>query len=1014
MLFDELTESKLIRLVDKTILFIGYGFHDAPILRLLIRSGSQHPIFVVAPTNPIDDRIANISQRSFYWLPKTFAAFVSEFVEAFSARNPSFETAFMSFLYDAGADLTVSSRWTLRECAQTASLTARERYVNRTRRTDTPHVDRDITPIERPDTGPDFGRFKDSSQRIMAIIGESGSGKSTLLFQIHDRNSALTGDLYIYYDAQSFQSIGSMRARLALDFAVEPTGFGSLLQQIDSTLAKTGARLFILIDALNESISIDPLVTRYEIESVARESPSNIRFIYSCRRVFWDARMNPANDLPLSLYFDGKPFLLSQFSVREAKSAYEHYSQLFRLKSKYETLSNPLREHIRDPLMLRLISEVYNDSVLPQFAPAVLVFRAVMDDLRRRYRHTPLIDFLDLLIDQRLERLLENADVDDIFSYRSVRTDSNLALLAQQQMLGRHHAEHPLTILEDENVISPMESIAARFKFTYERFFEYLLGVRLHYKVFITAKLNFTDFVEKALDRFRNTHYSFYQGLKSAFVIEYLASIESDRRREIAQLVRHPNRAVAAFGRDVLREVVFELDQDAVGTLALVADGQASALKLVLDLGFEVEGVLPHAIKALFQSDREIRRQAVSCLMFHGRNFGSSELMKSMIFGLAGSGTVGRETLAIGLIYFFAAYFSMEIDKSITLEGMRQFLVRIMVRYPDRVDIASVSAALAETVEVEGPLFFGANYAADGIVYPWQESRKGAAQYCAAVRSILNSASPEVLYSHLEAIVVLSSIRVEGFERSHRVKLFAYQIEYRIIQWALIGAWAKDSSAILGLLDLIIERGGAFNIDFALGIVEHALFQNRIQDRSLLKLCYDRMSQWVERFELRFSEFYLALEDADPFSFNLVPLAVLARVEAQFFTTETGVIPCIAAWAAGPSVNRRKMALLAANWLGKEFPAKVLSSLESTVLGQDLTNWYNLVLASFERHSPRLLEDFFNKMRFPTHRRADIRSLGVASNRGEVQYQCESFFSWLFLGDRSHVRELCVVYDMIY
>ena len=146
-----------------------------------------------------------------------------------------------------------------------------------------------------------------------------------------------------------------------------------------------------MIDALNESNSVDPLVIRYEIESLANQTPANVRFVFSCRRVFWDARMNPANDLPIGVYSDRKIFILSKFSSAEAKAAYEVYCDTFRLKSKYESLSLSLREHIRDPLMLRFISDAYRDSVLPQFAPAVLVFRRNMNR-SPEIQHAPLAD----------------------------------------------------------------------------------------------------------------------------------------------------------------------------------------------------------------------------------------------------------------------------------------------------------------------------------------------------------------------------------------------------------------------------------------------------------------------------------------------------------------------------------------------------------------------------------------------------------------------------------------------
>lgn len=1012
MPFDEFTEEKLIELLDRTTLFIGYGLRDAPILRLLIRSRSGRPVFVVAPANPIDDRIAQISQREFYWLPKTFSEFVSDLIETFSARNPTFETTLASFLREADIDLVINSRWALQECARKASAPARVRYLNRTRGVAITQEETGKLSTRRSDTGPNLDAFKTSEAKILAIVGESGSGKSTLLFQIYE-DSGTGDDVYVYYDAQSFQGLGSVSAKLALDFAVEVPKLNSVLKRIGSTLERKGARLFVLIDALNESNSVDPLVIRYEIETLATEVPRNVRFIYSCRRVFWDARMNPSNDLPLILYFERKIFLLSKFSTAEARSAYQLYRETFHLKSEYQSLSRSLREHIRDPLMLRFISEAYRDSVLPQFAPAVLVFREIMDALRRRYRQTPLIDFLDCLIDQRLDQLLVQGDADDIFFYRSVRTDSNLALLAQQQMAGRIHAEHPLTILEDENLITPMESVSTRFKFTYERFYEYLVGLRLHYKVFTVERIAFNNFIITNLNHFRDAHYSFYQGIKSAFIIEYISTHDEERRREIASLVNNSDRSMAAFGRDIMREVIFESDLDAVNTLAQVSDGDASVTVLMLDLCFESEGVLPYAIKGLFDPDLSIRRRTVKCLLFQARNFESLGKMHSLILDVTKDETIGKRELALGLIYFFAVEFGATEEKSDALSNMRQLFASIAEQRCDRLELADLANALNDVLELEGPLFFGANYGVDGISYPWN-SRAEVIRFVPAIGALLADTSPEMLNENLDAILFFSNIRLQPYPDNQDPRLFGHQFEYRIVQWAFIRTWVQNSGAVLELLDRIVEQGQAFNIDFALGIVSHASDRISGTDRELMAKCRLKMFSWIERFEERFPEFYLSLQADDPFSFNLVPLAVLASVEAQFFTPESGVIPCISMWLADPSLNRRKMALLAANWLSQAYPVKVLTTLEAAFQSTGLDDWYDRVLAGYEKHSPRLLEEFFDKLHFPTRRRTEIRALGVAHDTQDVQYQCDSFFAWLFLEDQSRLRQLGVVYDMIY
>jgi SIR2-like domain len=1010
MPFDEFTEEKLLRLFDRTALFIGYSLRDAPILRLLIRSASKYPIFVVSPTNPVDDRIAQVSQREFHWIPSTFAEFMSALVEALSTANSAFQATFASFLKNADAGLLINSRQALQECARSSSGAARARYLSRERRSEASPSSLVAYAVARPDTAPDLDAFLQSSAKILAVVGESGSGKSTLLFEMYERRCAQSGDLCIYYDAQSFQASNALSGKLALDFAVDTATLGKALSQISHVLGEE-ARMIVVIDGLNESALLDPVVIRYEIENLAREAPRNVKFVFSCRRVFWEARMNLSNDLPMELYADGKLFLLSKFSSCEARSAYELYRPKFDLRSRYEELSVPLREHIRDPLMLRFISEVYRGSVLPQFAPAVEVFKEVMNALRRRYIHTPLIDFLDCLVDQRLDEFFSGGTVNDIFQYRATRTNGNLALLAQQQMAGKRHAEHPLTLLEDENIITPMENIGARFKFTYERFYEYLIGLRLHYRIFREEDVPPPHYIEDHLGRFRDSHHSFYQGLKNAFVMEYLAATQP-RRREIALLVYNADRSVSEFGKDVLREIVFASGGEMFEILAAVSVDRTSITALALDLGSETEGVLPFAAAGLFDFDIDVRRRSVKCLGFHARNFGSTDKINAQILAAIDDKRVDERMIALGVVYYFGVCFNAAFDKFAALETISELVQLLTKRMASHFSLSKLAEALCAVTEIEGPLFFGANYGSDGLFYPWHEARKNVEPYLPATAEILRDGSIECLENNLDAIVALSDIRVEPATAPGKMaRLFAYQIEYRLVQWSLIAAWEKYSDRVLALMDRIVAGGRALGIDFALGIVELAVFRIAGDSKGLLAECRARMIDWLDRFEAKPDEFYLALEQPDPFRFNLVPLAVLGHVEAQFFTPESGVVPCISQWLADPSPKRRKMALLAAAWLSPQFPVKILNTLEPSLRTNDLDDWFDRVLSDYASHSPRLLDEFFDRMHFPIERRIRIRTMVIDS--GDVQYQCDELFAWLFLEARC-LNEISAVHEAIY
>lgn len=1012
MPFDEFTEQKLAQLFNRPAIFVGYGLNDGPILRLLASSRSKQPIFVVAPVNPIKDLLATMSQRQFHWISKGFGDFISDFIEISSTISPNFKTRFAEYFRVAEAQEYLDSPQSLRALARTGSSPALARHRNRVRPDDASSTPAALSPIARPDTGPDISNFRASDARILAIVGESGSGKSTLLNQIYEDAEAQGQDLCFYYDAHSLHGQGALRSKLSLDLMAEPFQLEKRVAHIGQTLGKRGHLLFVLIDALNESPSVDPLALRYEIEALAAATPDNVRFIYTCRRVFWDAHMDPSNDLPLHALHDRKPFLLGRFSPAEAEVAYGRHQQAFSLQPEYAALSATVRQHLRDPLMLRIMAEAYRGSALPHFAPAAIVFKRVMNAFRRRYRHAPLVDYLECLVDGKIDQLDDVTVSGDIYSYREARTNGNLALLAQQQIASGRNGAHPLEILEDENIISALDLSHSQFKFTYERFYEYVIGVRINDRLAARGHDGLVEFLEGNVQKYRSAHYSFYQGLRNAFVIRYLGA-DLPLRLKIAALVRHPDASVAAFGRDVLREVIFEADMDALEALSVVDVDRVEQILLLLDLGFEAEEAIPYAIDGLFQPDLAVRRRSASCLLVQAKTYGRLDQIAQKVNTAIRSGRIATEALPLGIVLFGAVLISAADSKEQGLEEAASFISSLLDDSPRIVEWEPLVRAVALALESEGPLFFGANYDADGVLYPWRQHTPEFDRLRRGIPLLFGDTLIEALEANFEAVLFFSNITLGASAGGASQRLFAYQIEYRIVQWLVIRAWNVDEERTLGLLERIVEQGGPFNIDFALGIIEHALFHDKNTDRGRILGGLDRMKSWIERFEAS-PTFFLALQERDPFAFNLVPLAVAARVDAAFLTAERGVIATLANWLADPSPQRRKMAYLAANWLSAEFPIKVLATLEPFLHRDMEQEWLDRVLSAYQDHSPRLLDEFLEEMHVPILRRVKIRGHEAAHEAQSIQYKADDLFSWLFLGPMSRLRRVGEIYGTLY
>ena len=62
--------------------------------------------------------------------------------------------------------------------------------------------------------------------------------------------------------------------------------------------------------------------------------------------------------------------------------------------------------------------------------------------------------------------------------------------MGQQQRISSRFPENPLVLLEDEKIITPIDEKREKFKFVYERFYEYLIGLRLENKIYADNTIN--------------------------------------------------------------------------------------------------------------------------------------------------------------------------------------------------------------------------------------------------------------------------------------------------------------------------------------------------------------------------------------------------------------------------------------------------------------------------------------------------------------------------------------------
>lgn len=989
MPFDHTTEDWLSQLFKVPLLFIGYSLSDSPISRLFVTSRSNAPVFVVSPNVKISEDLKKLSDRSFFPIQMKFGEFVESLIPKLDSTYDYFAPRFKSLIQQCDPSLKFNSINSLLTRAEHCSKVSILRYESKNNLFKSDNKESNVEPVFRKDTGPHLNSFLESDSRLLALIGESGSGKSTFLYTLHKRSDS--NYISLFYDVHSLQSFGSLRKKIATDFYCGEKDLHQTLAQIGKVLTTEEKYLIIMIDGINESSSIKPMDLRYEIEELVLSFPLRVKLIFSCRKVFWEANLNTYDDLPSQIYFGYRPYSLGRFSLSEAEKAYDNYKTFFGIKTNWSSLSKEMLDHIRDPLMLKFISQTYQYEYLPNFAPAALVFENYLKSLRLKYKHEPLLDFLSLLIEVKLSGSSEDMKTDQ-FSYLDTRTNHRLHLLSLEQRASKRFPEDPLIILEDENIIVPLQEDRKDFKFTYERFYEYLVGVKFQDLLnSIDEAKDLKAFVHERLILNLGLHYSIHQGFKNAFVNFFLLNEDQTYLDSFASTWADEDSMVQEFGNEVFQELIFESRDKFLKHFTSGNESEKDILKKVLQLSIVHEDFFELVIKGLFHSDREINVNCCQYLINSIKKAANDEI----IFQTAIDYTkkIEARKLIHGIWYLMTVKFATENQNPLG----KSFLLakRLLRNSSEKVEIKILAKGLEEIILTEGHKFFGENFTKSGLEYPWKIKDQKVIRWRESILNALRTPSLDEMDLSKESIIFFTSMRPSEEDDS----LFAYQIEYRIIQWLYIKLSKTHFKEVVERLDQIAKNGNHFNIDFSLGVLEFVLLNHHNNDPVIRKYGHEMLKKWINYFENNDQRYFMALEVEDPFEFNFAPLVMLARVESKFFTKDWEPVSCLISRLTGESNDRRQMALLAVRWLSREFPIKMLNTLEPILHNDDLKDWTNRILAEMYLRSPRLIEEFMTELKFSTSRRKAIRFPKDNISQFGVQYDGEKFYSEIFLGE---------------
>ena len=315
----------------------------------------------------------------------------------------------------------------------------------------------------------EFKEFLNNDKVGFTIIGDTGYGKTNLL--CHLAQKYRHSNLVLFYNSSSLSTL-DIKEQVMNDLCPTPefkmaTFFEEFMNEIAEILEEKNKFLIIFIDAINEAENPRVLLKNIN-EAVGRRINSNrIKVVLACRTIIWNLLLDVSNFLYRSKYYTVRgesEIRLDEFTDEELRAVYELYKQYYQLKTDFNDLSKRTRGSCKVPLLLRMISEVYKGKVIPPYVPLGTVFDEWYTKMIERDMQILLERIVEMMVKHKaayltLHQLTEDPDIAKCFSDSSPGS--------------------PYVKLLDRGILDEKGKHPQIIRFTFDRFFEYLLAEKV-------------------------------------------------------------------------------------------------------------------------------------------------------------------------------------------------------------------------------------------------------------------------------------------------------------------------------------------------------------------------------------------------------------------------------------------------------------------------------------------------------------------------------------------------------
>ncbi|MCP4168754.1 MAG: hypothetical protein GY759_23050 [Chloroflexi bacterium] len=235
--------------------------------------------------------------------------------------------------------------------------------------------------VQRDDVYQTLQSFLTSDKGCFVLTGRSGAGKSSFVLSLISAISSHNTLCLLAYDGARMPYQAGLSTVIGRDMdklGERTSDSGSnVFERLESEQMMEGKILLLIIDAINENGQSRKLLK--EIDYLVGDAKYPwLKVLITCRPYAWrllcrgmrlaeHRYYRPVDGKIAHLGPDRLTIELPPFSLEELQVAYDHYCQVYGLTTPYESLAPPVREMLRDPLVLRLITQTNQGPTLSAY-----------------------------------------------------------------------------------------------------------------------------------------------------------------------------------------------------------------------------------------------------------------------------------------------------------------------------------------------------------------------------------------------------------------------------------------------------------------------------------------------------------------------------------------------------------------------------------------------------------------------------------------------------------------------